>query len=336
MGLLSPGLPALAAPSASQLSSEISKDNEQITEKYNGAEVQLKADQKLQSTLSAQLGPLQLDASIAHQQISAIAQQLYMSGGSHTMEALLGSDSTITLLDALGALNQMARGQKAKIDDDTVRVKAFSSKKATQDALVAKDQALVTSLNADKKKILANIATLTKLQDELPPPPKKTATGGGGGGGGGSGGGNLGGGPYTKAEIMPYACPRSPGSGKGAIAVKKACALLWQPSKSPPWTMYHWAQASNSAGYDCSGFTMTAWEAAGVDLDHFTGAQWKATAGKRPTRSTLQPGDLVFYYGDHHHVAIYIGDGWIAQAEETGQPLKESPLGSPSGYGRPH
>jgi cell wall-associated NlpC family hydrolase len=68
---------------------------------------------------------------------------------------------------------------------------------------------------------------------------------------------------------------------------------------------------------------MVAWKAAGVTLQHYTGSQWDESHAI--SKSDLRVGDLVFYNsGDH--VAIYIGNGWIVQAEETGEPLKESPI----------
>ena len=35
---------------------------------------------------------------------------------------------------------------------------------------------------------------------------------------------------------------------------------------------------------------------------------------KRVSRADLQPGDLVFYYSDLHHVGMYVGGGWVVHA----------------------
>ena len=66
---------------------------------------------------------------------------------------------------------------------------------------------------------------------------------------------------------------------------------------------------------------MTAWKAAGVTLAHFTGDQWNESHAI--SKSELRVGDLVFY-NSGNHVALYIGNGFVAQAEHTGEPLKES------------
>jgi cell wall-associated NlpC family hydrolase len=39
----------------------------------------------------------------------------------------------------------------------------------------------------------------------------------------------------------------------------------------------------------------------------------------------LRPGDLIFYNGGDH-VVIYVGGGFVVQAEETGTPIKMSPM----------
>jgi len=50
---------------------------------------------------------------------------------------------------------------------------------------------------------------------------------------------------------------------------------------------------ASRAGVDCSGLVMLAWEAAGVSLPHYSGAQM---ADSTPVPlSDLEPGDLLFY-----------------------------------------
>ncbi|MDZ5493365.1 C40 family peptidase [Micromonospora sicca] len=63
-----------------------------------------------------------------------------------------------------------------------------------------------------------------------------------------------------------------------------------------------------------------AWAAAGVQLAHYTGDQW--TAGVAVSRDNLRTGDLVFFYSDHHHVGIYVGNGLIVHAPHTGDVVR--------------
>ena len=51
-------------------------------------------------------------------------------------------------------------------------------------------------------------------------------------------------------------------------------------------------------------------------------------AGTEVSSSSLQPGDLVFYYGGISHVGMYIGDGQIVHASNPRTGVKVSPVDS--------
>lgn len=81
---------------------------------------------------------------------------------------------------------------------------------------------------------------------------------------------------------------------------------------------YQWAGAG-PATYDCSGLTMVSWDHAGVSLPHSAQDQYNLTT--RTPIADLLPGDLVFFGtpSDVYHVGMYIGDGKMVDAPETGQ-----------------
>jgi cell wall-associated NlpC family hydrolase len=81
--------------------------------------------------------------------------------------------------------------------------------------------------------------------------------------------------------------------------------------------------AVGPSSFDCSGFTMFAWAAAGVHLPHNSGAQRGAT--KPVALDKLEPGDLVFAPG---HVGMYVGGGKMIHSPQTGDHVKISPLHS--------
>jgi cell wall-associated NlpC family hydrolase len=91
--------------------------------------------------------------------------------------------------------------------------------------------------------------------------------------------------------------------------------------------------ASGPDSYDCSGLTMAAWAAAGVQLPHYTVAQYQLGTPVAAT-SLLAPGDLIFIPGDDgslippnpQHVGIYLGDGYVIEAPQTGDVVKIVPL----------
>jgi cell wall-associated NlpC family hydrolase len=87
--------------------------------------------------------------------------------------------------------------------------------------------------------------------------------------------------------------------------------------------------ATGPDSYDCSGLTMAAWAAAGVQLPHYTVAQYQLGVPVAAT-SLLAPGDLIFIPGDDgslrppnpQHVGMYIGDGYVIEAPQTGDVVK--------------
>jgi peptidoglycan DL-endopeptidase CwlO len=102
-----------------------------------------------------------------------------------------------------------------------------------------------------------------------------------------------------------------PASGRASVAVAEAYRQLGKP--------YQWAAAGPDR-FDCSGLTMWAWAHAGVSLPHSSQAQYGQ--GHHVSRGDLQPGDLVFFGSPIHHVGIYIGNGNMINAPQTGDVVK--------------
>lgn len=78
--------------------------------------------------------------------------------------------------------------------------------------------------------------------------------------------------------------------------------------------------------FDCSGLTRWAYAKAGVALPRTSREQW--FTGPHPSLGELQPGDLLFWaydVGDPstiHHVALYVGNGWMIHAPHTGDVVR--------------
>ncbi|HEV7205119.1 MAG TPA: NlpC/P60 family protein [Jatrophihabitans sp.] len=90
------------------------------------------------------------------------------------------------------------------------------------------------------------------------------------------------------------------------------------------------------AGFDCSGLAMFAWGPY-QSFAHFAATQYGAGT-LHPGVADLLPGDLVFWSNGKtaagiHHVAIYVGDGNVVQAPQSGDIVRVTPLGRvSSGY----
>jgi cell wall-associated NlpC family hydrolase len=115
-----------------------------------------------------------------------------------------------------------------------------------------------------------------------------------------------------------------------------AIALARQQIGKP----YLWGGTGPDA-FDCSGLTMVAYRAAGVDIPRTAAAQWMW--GPRVEPSQVRPGDLVFFVGAHGtrnepgHVGIVIGHGMMIDAPSQGLPVRIEPysVAGTVGFTRP-
>jgi cell wall-associated NlpC family hydrolase len=76
-------------------------------------------------------------------------------------------------------------------------------------------------------------------------------------------------------------------------------------------------------GFDCSGLMMYAFYAVGIQLDHYSGYQY--TAGTQVPVDQAKRGDMLFWGpGGGTHVALYLGDGKMLEAPESGSDVHVS------------
>jgi cell wall-associated NlpC family hydrolase len=87
-----------------------------------------------------------------------------------------------------------------------------------------------------------------------------------------------------------------------------------------------WGIDDGVVGFDCSGLTRYAYAQAGIAIPRNSTAQYLGLP--KVSRSDLQRGDLVFWATDTsspstiHHVAIYLGNGSILEAPESGEVIR--------------
>ena len=81
----------------------------------------------------------------------------------------------------------------------------------------------------------------------------------------------------------------------------------------------------NKVGFDCSGLVLYAFAGVGISLPHYTGYQYQK--GTKISPSEMERGDLIFYGpSGNHHVAIYLGDGTMVEAPQSGQNVSITPV----------
>lgn len=82
---------------------------------------------------------------------------------------------------------------------------------------------------------------------------------------------------------------------------------------------------AGTVGFDCSGLTRYAFAGVGVLLPRYSGDQY--TAGRHLPPSQAKRGDLLFWGpGGGQHEALYLGGGQMLEAQQTGVPIKISPV----------
>ena len=92
---------------------------------------------------------------------------------------------------------------------------------------------------------------------------------------------------------------------------------------------YRWGGASPRAGFDCSGLVQYVYAKVGIELPHYAAGQYGR--GRRVSRGSLRPGDLVFFSG-LGHVGIYAGGGKFIHAPRGGTTVRWSRLSSHGSY----
>lgn len=306
VGLL-PATHAHAAPSVQEIEAQIEKlwnQLEPLVEQYNGVHYQLSQNLAKQAALTRQLQPLQMQVDLAMTRVGALSARLYEGGPGSNIAALLSAHSPEDFLGQLTTLNQLARNQQQQISVTRDQVEAYNKQKAPLDVLIEQQKQQDAELLAKKKQIQQQMDQLQKL--------RQAAYGTAGTASGGS--------------LKPVACPVTYIGGAAGKAIGYACAHIGAP--------YVWATAGPST-FDCSGLTEAAWAAAGFSLAHYTVTQKQQTL--RISATELRPGDLVFFFGDVHHVAIYAGGGWVVHAPHPGDRVRMAQLGqigSINSYGR--
>ncbi|MFE3445645.1 NlpC/P60 family protein [Nocardia sp. NPDC059180] len=81
----------------------------------------------------------------------------------------------------------------------------------------------------------------------------------------------------------------------------------------------------NKVGFDCSGLMIYAFAGIGVSLPHYSGYQYNA--GTRVPVDERERGDMLFWGANgSQHVALYLGNGKMVEAPQSGDVVKVSPV----------
>lgn len=314
---------AQAARLAAQLEAK-ARAAEILTEQYNGARLKAGDAQANAKKAVQALAAAEATAKKAEVSLKQTAVQVYVHGGflpmsenpSSPEEALdLGVRRKYMNVVADRQADALSESRVARADADRQRVALEAAEQSTRQALTAVESKRGAAAAAVKEQqtllnqVKGELSTLVaaeqqrKAAEEARRVQARLATPAPASGGSA---------PLLNRSTgtAPTNPPPPPNAG-AATAVAEAKKQLGKP--------YQWV-GSGPDTFDCSGLTAWAWKAAGKSLAHYTGSQYSATA--RVAIADLQPGDLVFFGSDLHHVGLYVGSGQMIHAPQTGSVVK--------------
>lgn len=215
------------------------------------------------------------------------------------LSSLLSGASTQDFLDRSSALEVLAANKNAALNN----LNGALAQAAAAAKLAADAQAAATSARDAAAKLTSDIEARQKtLNDQI----KEIE----------AVGGNL-----TNAEKNSQ--KDKGGAFPNLKAPTAAATAALNAARSKLGSAYVWGAVGPST-FDCSGLMLWAYKQAGLTLPRSSRQQ--ATFGAPVPRDQLQPGDLVFYYSPVSHVGMYVGNGMMVHAPETGDVVKVSPL----------
>jgi peptidoglycan DL-endopeptidase CwlO len=290
VSIVLPANSAHAGPTVAEIEAQIQtiwNEAEPLIEKYNAVHEQYQKNKARQEQLQKQIEPLQREVDLGRQRVGVMAAAVYKGGRTDAFSAVVSSGSPQQLAEQLSFLDVLSREQDRQLAGVSKSKAQLDGQKAPIDALVAELAKQDADLAQHRKAIEAKLTELQKLRTQ--------AYGSGGGTG----------------SYRPWPCPSEYLPTNGYKAASFACKQAGIP--------YVWAAAGPN-GYDCSGLTLAAWKQVGVYLPHNAAAQRRSMP--YVSRANIQLGDLVFYYSDLHHVAIYVGNGKVMSAPTFGDHVR--------------
>jgi len=315
---------------------ELSRQAEQTTEAMHSAQLDLNNKLAVQQAADAKhtadaaaVESTKSQLATFQSSVDKLAAAQYMGGRTDGMDAMLTATSPQGLIDQLAVQRVMAAemsaqmksyrdiGQQAALAEDASANSAAEAKTAAEQAaavradLQSKQSRLQLQIAVVKGQYLALTPNQREALAAMPPPPAPDALP-----------------PADDPGVLaapPGGIPPGdmapPGGVQGGGAPEAAAVI--QAALSRIGSPYSWGGSGPNA-FDCSGLVMWSFQQAGIALPH--SSQALAQGGQPVAQDQMQPGDLVTYYSDASHVAIYIGDGMMVHASTYGTPVRVAPV----------
>jgi cell wall-associated NlpC family hydrolase len=317
---------------------ELSRQAEQTTEAMHSAQLDLNNKLAVQHAAEAKHAADAAAVESAKSQLATfqssvdkLAAAQYMGGRTDGLDAMLTATSPQGLIDQLAVQRVMAAemsaqmksyreiGRQAALAEDASAKSAAEAKTAAEQAAAVR-----ADLQSKQSKLQVQIAVVKSQYTALTPSQREALAA-------------MPPAPAPAPDALPpandpgiLAAPPE-GIPPGDVAPPEAvpggeapeAATVIQAALSRIGSPYSWG-ASGPSAFDCSGLVMWAFQQAGISLPH--SSQALARGGQSVDMSQMQPGDVVTYYSDASHAAIYIGDGMMVHASTYGTPVRVAPV----------
>jgi cell wall-associated NlpC family hydrolase len=279
------------------------------TDAYNAAEEKAERQSAQIVALAQKIVKGQEKLAKLKARAGAAAAAQYRTNGLPDEAKLMLSDDPQQFLDATGRVIQGQRATKALIAELTRTQQDLKQYADDASAQWTKLEANRKAKATAKKKVEQQIAAAEKLESQLEAKEKERL-----------------------AELEAQAAHQAQTawldsgvlaeiSGKASEAGRTAVAYATAQIDKP----YEWG-AEGPDSYDCSGLTSQAWASAGKPIPRTSQEQWKQL--QHVDIKDMRPGDLIIYFGDASHVAMYLGDGAIVHAPRPGRTVTIAGAGS--------
>ena len=276
---------------------QLTSQFDQVSEQLDQASQQLSAARSRLSQVRVHLDHANDQFAAAQASVAQTAAAAFEDTGATSIAGVLTSGDPSVVLQQGSLLMELSGNRNAEtgqLRTDAGQLAAVGQEMQRTEAGIA---ALKSQLAAHKTSLGKLIATEKAILDGLTVPQQQAVVSN-----------SIGAGGTTTAMYT------GPTTTQAEQAVAFAYAQLGKP--------YQWG-ATGPGSYDCSGLAQAAWAAAGVAIPRDTYEQWAALP--HIAASAIQPGDLLYYDGIGH-VAMYVGDGYIIDAPQTGLDVERIPM----------
>ncbi|OIQ74621.1 putative endopeptidase precursor [mine drainage metagenome] len=298
--------PGTSLSAVQQRVDQLQTDAAAAAEAANGARVRLAALEHTLAGVQGQRAKESASLGALKRNLGLIAANAYKNGGVSSSLQLLFAQNPTEYLASASQLEVVTRSQG-------IQLRQFTSAELRlhQTSLVVVDrvkqvQVLQNQLAASAAMAQAKLGAAQRILNSLKASERKR---------------------YLAAQAARAAASRKTSlasaklgnkiSGRAGIALRFALQQIGKP---------YYFGAAGMRYWDCSGLTMVAFSRAGVSLPH--SSQEQIHYGRRVSRGSLLPGDLVFFFRGVSHVGIYLGHGLIVDAPHPGRNVQVDALNS--------